>query len=206
MRRSLVVAAVVPAVFAAHVAVASASCTVGGHYYDGWHKNQTVADGGKLNAKITFNSGTYYGSANQTYIVAWDGVSGGAYWLQAGINYDPVYGRVLYIEYNNSSGHSFVSEGPITVGSPYTAIVQKVSAGVWDAVAGQHAIDNIAVTGMTGSDFNAESESGTTTCNAMNFDFASVAPWDIYQFDYDSQDGPYRISNITTYGWTSSGP
>ena len=133
IRRLLAVIAGVTFAFTSH-AVASASCTAGHHYYAGYHKNQIVADGKKLNAKITFNSGTYYGSPDP-FIVAWDGVAGSnGQWLQAGINKDPVYGRVLYIEYQTATDYTFVPEGSIVAGNPYTALVQPRVTGMrWPA-------------------------------------------------------------------------
>lgn len=208
MKRSLAFTAAALAAFAVHVAVASAGCVAGGsnaYYYAGFEKNQIVADGDKLNAKITFNSGTYYG--NGSHISAWDGVSNDARtsWVQAGIDDEAAYGRTLYVEYQNTSYHFLHPETPV-IGQAYTALVEKVSAGVWDAVTGSHGYDNLSISGMQYSAFVGESYTGTTTCNAMSYDFASVVPWDTSQFDFEyNNEGPYTVSNKTSNGWTSSG-
>ena len=207
MRKSRAVAAciVVAAALGVHTAAAAASCAAGHYYYAGYEKNNIVANGQLASADITFNSGSYGGS--QSFVGGWVGVNNDTItrWLQAGLDYEAAFGKAAYIEYQNDAGYSFTQHGYFIIGNAYHAHVKKVSAGHWDAVIGMHAEDNISISGMTMTQFEGESYTGTSTCNSMNYTFASSSPWGTADFDFLDHDSPYLVSNITANGWKSSG-
>lgn len=208
MSRLLVIATVIGAAFGIHVA-AAAACGAGTYYEPGFEKELIVVDGQKAQVHITFNSGSYGG--NGSHVSGWVGVENddiyAKHWLQAGLTYEAGIGKALYIEYQTDAGYSLTQEGYFIIGNSYQAWVEKVSAGNWDAVIGQHSENNISISGMKRTTLVGESYTGTSTCNGMDYSFDNASPYGPSNYDFEmSPQGPYSVSNVTSDGWESSGP
>lgn len=144
------------------------------------------------------------------HVAAWVGVTeydaqGDAYkWIQAGL-FDPGnVGLMVYIEINDGTGAKLVYSAPASYNTVYTVRLRRIYTDSWmEAINGTN--KNAVVNSTTGTQLVGEVYNSTSTCNEFNYSFVNSA-WSTSSMSSHGADAPYHISNITTYGWTVSGP
>jgi len=183
-------------------------CSGSGHA--GYLYPHLLTDGQSATAKIddvfdylnsTGHVAGFVGVGNNTQ---WSGHGDGSYYIQAGL-VDGGGGLLAFIQYDLNGYVYTPYYAYASSGTNYTASVTRVSANAWKASINGHSYQITA--SMTHTDFDAEGTvSGSNECETMEFQFSSISPWTTSTMAPWQFSGPYYVTGITSYGFTSAGP
>lgn len=145
-------------------------------------------------------------------VASWFGVtqydSGGnaLNWIQAGIFQAPGGQNELYIETMLNGDHEF----PYTFvgasyGTNYHVTLTRTATSTWQETIGSSPPVTLSFTATSNSStLTSENQNATATCQASDFQFSS-STWGTSGMT-PFADTPYRVTNITSNGWESTGP